>query len=143
MSGELSLLFVQGGREAYSEGGGDEGLSAEAWVDAHEQDDVNLVHDVLAVLQARRGGQHQAAARRKKEMQRSRYQLGDVRRKEQKEVRARIRVYRVSSSYLLQPEALIRESERSTWLVASGWKVMYEAPALAKSAQLDVGLGLG
>jgi hypothetical protein len=31
--------------------GGDEGLSAEARVDGHEEDDVDLVHDVLAVVE--------------------------------------------------------------------------------------------
>ena len=33
------------------EGGGDEFLAAEAGVDRHEEDDVDLVHDVLAVVE--------------------------------------------------------------------------------------------
>jgi len=38
----------------------------------------------------------------------------------------------------------MRERERSMWLVASGWKVMYEAPAhaLARSATLSLSLSL-
>jgi hypothetical protein len=40
--------------------GRNKGLASEARVDAHEEDDVDLVHHVLAIFQARAGSQYQA-----------------------------------------------------------------------------------